>query len=101
MNAVDVLVTDNDASTATWLGAWWRGGYLRYTSAHSTCAAVGDEILLFGGDSMLHCFGDLSTPPVSSWGTRLWCSAGRTTVTEGQTKENLWRTSSRIFEKMM
>ena len=35
------------------------GGYLRYTAAHSTCAAVGDEILLFGGDSMLHSFGDL------------------------------------------
>ena len=59
VSAVDVLVTDNDASTATWLGTWWRGGYLRYTAAHSTCAAVGGEILLFGGDSMLHCFGDL------------------------------------------
>ena len=59
VSAVDVLVTDNDASTAAWLGAWWRGGYLRYTAAHSTCAAVGDEILLFGGDSMLHSFGDL------------------------------------------
>ena len=59
VSAVDVLVTDSDASTPEWLGAWWRGGYLRYTAAHSTCAAVGDEILLFGGDSMLHCFGDL------------------------------------------
>ena len=59
VNAMDILVTDNDDSTTEWMRTWWRGARIDCKTALSTCAAVGDEILLFGGDSELHSYGDL------------------------------------------
>ena len=60
VNAVDVLVTENDAPYAEWLMTWWSEAY-RYseaTTALATCAVAGDKILVFGGDCELHSQGD-------------------------------------------
>ena len=60
VNAVDVLVTDDDYETATWLMTWWSEACRHSVAktALATCVAARDDILVFGGDSELHSQGD-------------------------------------------
>ena len=60
VNAVDVLVTENDEPYAAWLMTWWSEAYSfsEATTTLATCVAAGDKILVFGGDSELHSQGD-------------------------------------------
>ena len=60
VNAVDVLVTENDEPYAAWLMTWWSEAYRfsEATTTLATCVAAADKILVFGGDSELHSQGD-------------------------------------------
>ena len=59
----DILVTDDVRPWRNWLKQWWLTIHdenaMNYD--HSTCVAVGDEIMVFGGSNEYHEKGDLET----------------------------------------